>query len=68
MKIHIQQVSLKYYNSHKWNQVKYWFFYFRKFRFICGATIRIFGITCTITESNALLKLIKTSILSGMSM
>jgi len=37
---------------------RYWFWYFKKFKFIKGFIIRIFGIDIRISENNSMLKLI----------
>lgn len=58
MEIYINWTPVKFYNWTKWSEIKFWFFTFKKFRYIKGAIIRFCGIYFQIMESNATDKLI----------
>lgn len=56
MSVTVTYVKKKLYEG---ENLKYWRWYFRKFVFIRGFQIRIFGVHVKVTESNATNKLIK---------
>ncbi len=56
MKINISYTNPKYYPNIK--SLRYWLFYFKKYRYVKGFILRIFGVYFNIREKNASLKLI----------
>jgi len=59
MKIDVDWTSTKHYDWTKWSQVKFWLWYFRKYKYINGFVIRICGVYFNIRENNATEKLMK---------
>jgi hypothetical protein len=56
MSVSVTYVKKKLYEG---QSLKYWRWYFKKFTFIRGFQIRLFGVHVKVTESNATNKLIK---------
>ena len=55
MKITLEYVSTKHYNG---KNIIQWMWMFRKYAYVKGFTIRLFGININIRESNATQKMI----------
>lgn len=56
MKIDIKYISTKWFPIKK---IGWWVFYFKKYTYIKGVQIRVFGIHFNIRETNATSKLLK---------
>lgn len=53
MKIFVSWTSIKYYKWYQWNEIKYWIFYFKKFKYFFGGIGRIFGVYVQVVKNGS---------------
>lgn len=60
VRITIDYVSLKHYKESSFKSVlKFWVFYFKRYKFVKGFTLRVFGLNFNIREGGFLEKILK---------